>query len=117
MWVNKSALSSSWAAIAGGIGDFEYRTEPASTNSTGPLARASETILDVREMSPSGSLVQPHGPIWPRTSARANTVNVGFGGGGSPEPPPFTSDFEQHAAAASTQIGAARRSMAGHIAR
>src|SRR5262245_6177742 len=73
-------------------------------------------------MSPSGSLVQPQGPIWPRTSASANTVNVGLPGfvGGSPEPPLpvfFTSDFEQQAAAASAASSPTRRDMAGHIAR
>src|SRR5687768_17498402 len=99
MLASRSALRSSWLARWAGIGALEYKSDPASTTSTGPAARASSTSLAVRATSPSGSVVQPHGPIWPRTSARAKTVKVGLGTGAKgSEPLVFTSDFEQQAA-------------------
>src|SRR5687768_12397383 len=70
-------------------------------------------------MSPSGSLVQPHGPIWPRISASANRVNVGLAAGAVPEPLPFvfTSDFDEQASATDSASTPNRRAMAAHIAR
>src|ERR1043166_2306588 len=73
-------------------------------------------------MSPSGSVVHPHGPTWPRTSASANTVKLGLLSGSfvvlpGSRPEAFTSDFEQQDAAASAASSPTRRNMPASIAR
>ena len=63
--------------------------------------------------------MQPHGPIWPRSSASANSVKVGLPGIAESlaDPPPLTSDFEQQAAAAIAPMASVPRNMQASIAR